>query len=251
MKYVRYEKDGNTHFGVLENGKIAELSEDYVLGAERTGVVTEEQDVKLLAPYIPGKIVGVGANYKSFLDAKKREYPVRPRIFQKPKTAVLNMGEAICLPDASHEVHYEGELAVVIGKTCTKVKKEDAWDHIFGYTVINDVTDETMFKEDVIWARGKGCDTFAPLGPVVVTDEIDLEDAMIETKLNGTVVQHMSTSDINFHIPELIEYISSYMTLEAGDIIATGTPAGVGCLHPGDHIEISIEGIGVLANDVK
>jgi len=250
MKYIRYEYDGKECFGELKNDVVYELSGDYIFGGARTGVSLPLAQVELLVPCVPGKVVGVGANYKSFLDAKKREYPVRPRIFQKPKTAVIKSGEAICLPDPTHEVHYEGELAVVIGKRCSKAKSAEAMDYIFGYTCINDVTDETMFKEDVIWARGKGCDTFAPIGPVV-TDEIDPEDAMLETKLNGEVVQHMNTSDMNFHIPALIEFISTYMTLEPGDIIATGTPVGVGCLHPGDVVEVSIEGIGGISNPVK
>lgn len=251
MKYIRYQQNEDAAFGILENEVIYELNGDYIAGAEKTGKTVPLNEVTLLAPYVPGKIIGVGANYKSFLDAKKRDYPVRPRIFQKPRTAVIHMGEPICLPDPSHEIHYEGELAVVIGKTCSHVKKENSMEYIFGYTCINDVTDETMFKEDVIWARGKGCDTFAPLGPVVVTDEIDPENAMLKTVLNGKVVQNMNTSDMHFHIPALIEFISQYITLEAGDIIATGTPVGVGCLHPGDLVEVSIEGIGTLRNPVK
>lgn len=251
MRYLRYEWNNKTYFGVLEDDTVYELSGDYISGAEKTGITHPVSEVKLRAPYIPGKIIGVGANYKSFLDWKKREYPVRPRIFQKPKTAVINPGDTICLPDPDHEIHYEGELAVVIGKICSHVKAADAMDYIFGYTCINDVTDETMFKEDVIWARGKGCDTFAPIGPVVVTDTIDPENAMLETKLNGETVQHMNTSDMHFHIPALIEFISTYMTMEPGDIIATGSPAGVGCIHPGDMVEITIDGIGTLTNLVK
>ena len=251
MKYLRYELDGQAHFGMMEEDRVHELDGDYIFGAEKTGKTVPVADVRILAPYVPGKIIGVGANYKSFLDFKKREYPVRPRIFQKPKTAVINQGDAICLPDADHEIHYEGELAVIIGRTCSHVKSEDAMDYVFGYSCINDVTDETMFKEDVIWARGKGCDTFAPIGPVVVTDGIDPENVMLETRLNGKEVQHMNASDMYFHIPALIEFITAYITLEPGDVIATGTPVGVGCLHPGDVVEITIEGIGTLANPVK
>lgn len=250
MKYIRYEYNGKEAFGELEQDLVYELQGDYLQGSGRTGTMLALADVKLLAPYIPGKIIGVGANYKSFLDDKKREYPKRPRIFQKPKTAVIKSGDTIHLPDPTHEVHYEGELAAVIGKRCSQVKREDAMDYIFGYSCINDITDETMFKEDVIWARGKGCDTFAPLGPLV-TDEIDPENAILTTRLNGEVVQCMNTSDMNFHIPELIEFISAYITLEPGDIIATGTPVGVGNLHPGDMVEVSIEGIGKIINPVE
>lgn len=249
MKYIRYEYQGETSFGILEDGCVSKLSGNYIEGAKKVGEVIPVDKVTLLEPCIPGKIVGVGANYKSFLDFKKREYPDHPRIFQKPKTAVIKSGDAIRLPDVSHEIHYEGELAVVIGKKCSHVKSVDAKEYIFGYTCINDVTDETMFKEDVIWARGKGCDTFAPIGPVV-TDELDPESAVLETRLNRQVVQHMNTADMYFHIPILIEFISEYMTLEPGDIIATGTPVGVGCLHPGDVVEVIIEGIGTLSNPV-
>ena len=249
MKYIRYRSEGKGYLGELEEDVVYELDGDYIHGAERTGRSMARGEVELLAPYIPGKIIGVGANYKSFLDSKKREYPVRPRIFQKPRTAVIGPGEAIRLPDPSHAVSYEGELAVVIGKRCSKVKSQEAMDYVFGYSCINDITDKTMFEEDVIWARGKGCDTFAPIGPVV-TDEIDPEDAMLETRLNGKVVQHMSTADMHFHIPALIQFISAYITLEPGDIIATGTPAGTGFLHPGDIVEVSIEGIGSISDPV-
>ncbi len=250
MKYIRFEYEGKECFGELERDDVFELDGDYIKGASRTGRHLKLADVKLLVPCVSGKVVGVGANYKSFLDNKKRAYPDHPKVFQKPKTAIIKTGDTICLPDPTHEIHYEGELAVVIGKTCSKVESSQAMDYVFGYTCINDVTDETMFKEDVIWARGKGCDTFAPVGPLV-TDEVDPEDVMIETRLNGEVVQHMNASDMHFHVPALIEFISRYMTLEPGDIIATGTPVGVGCLHPGDKIEVSIEGIGTLVNFVE
>lgn len=249
MKYIRYRYEGEKYFGELKEDVVYELDGDYILGAERTGVRRRLGEVELLIPYVPGKIIGVGANYRSFLDAKKMGYPVRPRIFQKPKTAAIRSGEGIRLPDPSHVVYYEGELAAVIGKRCSKVKSGEAMGYVFGYSCINDVTDHTICEEDAIWARGKGCDTFAPIGPVV-TDEIDPEDAMLETRLNGEVVQHMSTSDMNFHIPALIEFISAYITLEPGDIIATGTPAGAGALHPGDIVEVSIEGIGSISNPV-
>ncbi len=251
MKYVRYEYEGRIRFGVLEGDRVAELDGDYLFGARKTGSAVPCKDVRLLAPYIPRKIIGIGANYRSFLDWKKKEYPDHPGIFSKPSTAVLDPGGTIVLPDPSHTVNYEGELAVVIGRKAKNVRADDAMSYVFGYTCINDVTDNTMmFDEDKKWTRGKGCDTFAPLGPAVVTDEIDPEDALIETRLNGRVVQHMSSSDMYFHIPALIEFVTKYITLEPGDVIATGSPAGPGPLKPGDAIEVSIEGIGTLANKV-
>ena len=251
MKYIRYEKDGAAFFGILEGDTVCELSGDYLKGAEKTGKTAALADVRLLAPCLPPKIIGIGANYKSFLAWKKKENPAAPSFFSKPSTAVVACGEDIEIPEPEHEVNYEGELAVVIGRRCRDVRAADAMDYVFGYTCINDVTDNTMmFTEDKKWTRGKGCDTFAPMGPVV-TDEIDPEDAMITTRRNGEVVQHMNTSDMYFHIPALIEFISRYITLEPGDVIATGSPAGTGRIFPGDVIEITIDGIGTLTNPVK
>lgn len=251
MKYVRYEYKNEIHFGILSANVVAELDGDYIFGAKETGKTVELNKVKLLAPCMPVKIIGIGANYKSFLDWKKKEYPTFPSFFSKPRTAIIATNENIIIPELGHTVNFEGELAVIIGKLAKDVKSEDAMDYVFGYTCINDVTDNTMmFDEDKKWTRGKGCDTFAPLGPIVVTDEIDPEDAMIETKLNGEVVQHKSSSDMFFHIPALIEYITKYITLEPGDVIATGSPAGPGPIKPGDTIEVTIEGIGTLSNGV-
>lgn len=250
MKYIRYEHNEEVRFGELEKGVVYELDGDYISGAKRTGVGLPLNEVRLLAPCIPGKIVGVTANYRSFLDAKKIPYPRIPKLFQKPKTSVIASGETIRLPDPAHVVNYEGELAVVIGTRCTKVKLEDAMDYVFGCTCINDVSDVTMCDEDQTLGRGKGCDTFSPIGPLV-SDEIDPENVMIETRLNGKVVQHENSSDIYFSIPELIEFISAYMTLEPGDIIASGTPVGAARLHPGDRIEVEVEGIGSIWNRVE
>ncbi|NLZ77687.1 MAG: fumarylacetoacetate hydrolase family protein [Spirochaetales bacterium] len=251
MKYVRYEHNDEIHFGVLKENRIAQLDGDYIHGAKETGKTVDLDEVKLLAPCMPVKIIGIGANYKSFLDWKKREYPGHPSFFSKPRTAVIATNENIVIPEPDHVVNYEGELAVVIGKLAKDVPAERAMEYVFGYTCFNDVTDNTMmFDEDKKWTRGKGCDTFAPMGPIVVTDEIDPEDVMIETRLNGEVVQHMNSSDMFFHIPQLIEFITKYITLEPGDVIATGSPAGTGQIKPGDRVEVFIDGIGTLVNDV-
>lgn len=248
MKYVRFQAEhGQINLGILKNGKIQKLEGDFF---EEGKVVDEEYDlncVRLLAPICPGKIIGIGANYRSFLDANKRDYPLRPKLFVKPSTTVIGDHDSILCPDSNHKICFEGEIGVVIRRKCSCISAENAKDYIFGYTCINDVTDRTMLEEDGIWDRGKGLDTFLPMGPCI-EDEVDGMDVMLETRVNGTVRQHMSTSDMYFGIPELLAYISRHITLCPGDVIATGTPNGAGAFHIGDVVEIEIEGIGVLTN---
>lgn len=248
MKYVRFKLEGGeVKKGILEGGKIkkirGEIWESWVMTSEEFHV----KDVVLLAPVLPGKIVGVGANYRSFLDEKKREYPKIPRIFLKPSTSVIGNEDRIVCPDPKHFIQYEGELGAVIGKRCSRVKEKDVLDHICGYTCINDLTDRTMLEEDKIWARGKGQDTFAPLGPCI-SDGIDLKNSLLTTRVNGVEKQRMSLSDMYFSVEELISYISRNMTLLPGDVVATGTPAGAGRLYMGDTVEVEIENIGILKN---
>ena len=250
MKYIRFRVgNGPVCSGILKGGQVRRLEGDIFHGYRETFEEYELQSVRLLAPVQPGKIVGVGANYRSFLDAKKREYPKHPRIFLKPASSVIGNQEKILCPDGSHEVHFEGELGVVIGKICSKVSEKKAMDYVFGYTCINDVTDRTMLEEDGIWARGKGADTFAPVGPCI-TDEIDGMHVELETRVNGEVRQHDNTSDMYFTIPQLIAYISDSMTLNPGDVIATGTPVGTGRLNLQDTVEVEIQGIGILKNQM-
>ena len=248
MKYVRFQIGGGIiNTGILYGNHIRRV-EGSLFGPVR--MTFEEYDLKkirIMPPLYPGKIVGIGANYRSFLDSTKREPPSRPKIFLKPSSSVIADGEDIICPDPSHVVSFEGELGVVIGKPCTRVPEKNAMSCVFGYTCINDLTDRTMLEEDGIWARGKGLDTFSPVGPCI-TDETDGMDLMIETRVNGRVMQHMSTADMYFSIPELISYISRHMTLLPGDLIATGTPAGSGCLSIGDTVEVEIQGIGALHN---
>ena len=251
MRYVRFRTGEHSPemTGIIYGEHIRRIEGDILSGYTQTTEEYELSGVKLLAPIVPGKVVGVAANYRSFLDAKGQEYPERPRIFLKPSSSVIGTGDDIICPDTAHEVAFEGEIAVVIGKRCSHATADTAMDYIFGYTCINDVTDRTMVAEDGIWERGKGSDTFAPIGPCITTvDELDGMDALIETRLNGKVVQHMKSSDMFFDIHKLIEYISRTMTLEPGDIIATGTPVGAGVMNIGDEIEIEIEKIGVLKN---
>ena len=250
MRYIRFQiGNGPASYGVLRGDQVRRLDGDIFHGYRETFEENELQSVHLLAPVNPGKIIGIGANYKSFLDAKKREYPKRPRIFLKPASSIIGDRDAIICPDKSHEIHFEGELGVIIGKTCSQISEENAMSNVFGYTCVNDVTDRTMLEEDGIWDRGKGVNTFFPIGPCI-TDEIDGMNVELETRVNGEVRQHRNTSDMYFSISQLIAYISNYMTLNPGDVIATGTPVGTGCLNILDTVEVEIKGIGTLRNQM-
>jgi 2-keto-4-pentenoate hydratase/2-oxohepta-3-ene-1,7-dioic acid hydratase in catechol pathway len=207
-------------------------------------------DVRLLAPVIPrSKIVGVGRNYADHAAEFGQVIPEEPLLFLKPNTAVIGPGDAIVLPRQSHEVHFEGELAVVIGKLCRDVPRERAADVIFAYTVGNDVTARDLQRSDDQWARAKGFDTFCPLGPWLET-ELDSADLALRTAVNDEVKQDVRTSKLIFDIPTLVAYISAAFTLLPGDVILTGTPAGVGPIVAGDRVEVTVEGIGTLDNRV-
>jgi 2-keto-4-pentenoate hydratase/2-oxohepta-3-ene-1,7-dioic acid hydratase in catechol pathway len=206
--------------------------------------------VKLLAPCVPTKIICVGRNYAAHAAELGNEVPKRPLLFFKPPSAVIATNEKIVLPQ-SQLVHHEAELAVVIAKRCYRVSAANAMNFVLGYTCMNDVSDREAQGWEKNWVRAKGFDTSAPLGPVIVTkDEIEGPFRVI-ARVNGQLRQDGSTRDFIFSIPVLIEEISYYMTLEPGDVIATGTPAGVGPLVSGDKVEIEIEGIGILVNTVE
>ena len=240
MRWVRFTETGN------ESPQFGELIEEEIRterGAVRLG------DVRLLAPCTPTKIVCVGRNYAAHADELGNGVPERPLLFFKPPSAVIGPDETIRLPD-SEEVHYEAELAVVIGARCRNVPAESARDVILGYTCLNDVSDRVAQRWETNWVRAKGFDTSAPLGPSIVTpDEIE-EPFHVVLRLNGEIRQDGWTCDLIFPVPKLIEEITAFMTLEPGDVIATGTPAGVGRLSPGDVVEVEIEGIGTLRNPV-
>jgi len=207
-------------------------------------------EVRLLPPVRPGKIVCLGRNYAAHARELGNEVPKRPLLFLKPPSAVIGPGEAILLPP-SPRVDYEGELAVVIGRRCRNVQAKDAHRVILGYTCLNDVTDRDAQGWERNWVRAKGFDTSCPIGPWIVTpDELSFP-LTVETYLNGKLRQRGDTSQLIFGIPEIIQEITSFMTLEEGDVIATGTPAGVGPLAPGDRVEVRISGIGSLVNRVE
>ncbi|WP_203335789.1 fumarylacetoacetate hydrolase family protein [Nocardioides limicola] len=211
-------------------------------------------EVKLLAPVLPrSKVVGIGRNYADHAAELGHEVPAEPLMFLKPNTSVIGPGDPIQYPPQTSDLHYEGELAVVIGRICRDIPAEQATDVIHGYTIANDVTARDLQRSDGQFTRAKGFDSFCPLGPWIETD-LDPHDfsvgRQLQTHLNGDLVQDGSTADLIFDIPTLIAHITSVMTLLPGDVILTGTPAGVGPMQPGDEVEVSISGIGALTNPV-
>ena len=209
-------------------------------------------DATLLCPVAPSKIICVGRNYRDHAAELGNEVPKEPLLFFKPPSSLLGPGGSIVYPEQSSRVDYEGELGIVIGKTARRIgPDEDVRPCIRGYTIVNDVTARDLQKTDGQWTRAKGFDTFCPVGPLV-TDEIDpiADGILLETTVNGETKQRGDTKDFIFGIPELLRYISAFLTLEPGDLIPTGTPAGVGPVKPGDAIEVSIAGIGKLLNPV-
>jgi 2-keto-4-pentenoate hydratase/2-oxohepta-3-ene-1,7-dioic acid hydratase in catechol pathway len=217
---------------------------------DRTGRTFNLDGVTLLCPVKPGKVVAVGLNYRDHAQEFGHEIPPEPMIFMKPSTAVIGPLEPIVMPAISRRVDYEAELAVVIGRRAKDVTKEEAGDYILGFTCLNDVTARDLQGRDGQWTRAKGFDTFCPLGPVIVTD-LDPSDVGVSSWLNGEMKQSSRTSNLVFSVPVLVEFITTVMTLEPGDVIATGTPSGVGPVRDGDRIEIRIEGIGSLINPVQ
>jgi 2-keto-4-pentenoate hydratase/2-oxohepta-3-ene-1,7-dioic acid hydratase in catechol pathway len=207
--------------------------------------------VRLLAPVLPrSKVVGIGRNYAAHAAEMGGDVPDEPLMFLKPNTSVSGPADPIFYPRQTRELHYEGELAVVIGRICRDVPVEKAADVIWGYTVGNDVTARDLQRSDVQFTRAKGFDSFCPLGPWVET-ELDVSDLRVQTYLNGDLRQDASTKDMIFDVPTLVAHVSSVMTLLPGDVILTGTPEGVGPMDVGDEVEVSISGIGNLTNPVK
>ncbi|MDR2006446.1 MAG: fumarylacetoacetate hydrolase family protein [Acidaminococcales bacterium] len=250
MKWLRYEHKGKVFYGFLTDaGLVAAAAGLPWEGAAPTGHTAALSDVTVLAPCQPEKIVCVGVNYLDHAQESNRSLPPEPLIFLKPPTAVIGPGEAIVHPDISDNVHYEGELAIVIKKRCRAVKKDEAAEYIFGCTCANDVTARDLQRKDIQFTRAKSFDTFCPLGPYIETG-FDFAGGEIKTRLNGRLVQSSNINRLIFKVPEIIEFISKVMTLCPGDVILTGTPGGVGRMQDGDLVEVEIEGIGVLKNTV-
>jgi 2-keto-4-pentenoate hydratase/2-oxohepta-3-ene-1,7-dioic acid hydratase in catechol pathway len=216
-----------------------------------SGTSLELSKLRILPPACPSKIICVGLNYKDHAEELSMEVPKTPILFLKPPSAVIGQGDKIIYPASSSRVDYEAELAVVIGKRCKKISASRAMDMIAGYTCFNDVTARDLQQKDGQWTRAKCFDSFAAFGPYLASpEELDVSDAKISCRVNGKIRQESSTSNLIFDIPHLLEFISDIMTLEVGDVIATGTPPGVGELHRGDSVEVEICGIGTLRNEV-
>lgn len=250
MRLVRYRFADRIAHGVLEDGVIRALRGTFFEDPLPSGEMVPLDDVRLLAPVLPSKVIGVGKNFPAHAAEFGSEVPEEPLLFFKPSTAVSGPGDPIPLPPISRRVDYEGELAVVIGRVARNVRAEDAFRSILGYTCGNDVTLRDLQKKDGQWARAKGFDGSCPLGPWIET-ELDPTDVRIETRVNGETRQFASTRDLVFGVATLVEFISAFTTLLPGDVILTGTPEGVGPLAPGDRVEVEVEGIGVLANPVE
>jgi 2-keto-4-pentenoate hydratase/2-oxohepta-3-ene-1,7-dioic acid hydratase in catechol pathway len=250
-KYIRYRSGDTTGYAILEGETVRPLTGDLFGSRSKTGATLRFSDVTLLAPCQPGKILAVGLNYKSHLGG--RPQPTRPEIFYKAVTALQDPGGPIVTPKDATDMHYEGEIVVVIGKPVKNASVDEARNAIFGVTCGNDISERNWQHgsgKDLQWWRAKGCDTFAPLGPAIVRD-IDYANLLLETRLNGESVQKQYTSDLIFDCPTIVSWISGWVTLLPGDIIYTGTPGSTRKMSPGDTVEVEIEGIGVLSNPVE
>jgi 2-keto-4-pentenoate hydratase/2-oxohepta-3-ene-1,7-dioic acid hydratase in catechol pathway len=249
VRICRVAVDDELHYGVLEAEAVALLSSHPFGPFEPDGRVLPVADVRFVAPVLPSKIVAVGRNYAEHAREMGNEVPAAPMIFLKPSTSVIGPGEPITLPWQSELVEHEAELAIVIGRLCRDVPAERVPEVVIGYTCANDVTARDLQRIDGQWGRAKGFDSFCPLGPWIETD-VDLDDALVECRVNGQVRQSGSTGDMVRDVAELVSWISSVMTLLPGDVILTGTPAGVSAIVAGDEVSVSIGGIGTLTNPV-
>jgi 2-keto-4-pentenoate hydratase/2-oxohepta-3-ene-1,7-dioic acid hydratase in catechol pathway len=248
--YARFEINGSNSWGLISAGKLEELQGGLFERPRFTGRQFMMEEVRLLAPCEPPKILAVGQNYISHLGERKT--PKNPEMFYKPISSLQHPGGPIELTVDAEDVHFEGELVVVMGKTVRNATREEAAAAVFGVTCGNDVSDRNWQRgagRDVQWWRAKGCDTFAPLGPVIITG-LDYSNLLLTTRLNGEVMQQQRTSDLIFDVPTVISFVSRYVTLTPGDVIYTGTPGNTRAMKPGDMVEVEIEGIGTLRNPV-
>lgn len=251
MKIFRFRSDERIHWGVEREGQsfgVSNFDPSMPEKFQREERV-ELRDVKLVAPISPGKIVAVGRNYLAHAKELGNEPPAEPILFLKPPSSLLDPEGDIRLPQASRQVDFEGELAMVISRRARHVEEKHWRDYVLGFTCANDVTARDLQRRDVQFTRAKSFDTFCPLGPWVVTD-LDAKNLKLITRVNGEVRQDGKTSEMIFPPARLLAFISDVMTLDPGDVILTGTPAGVGPLHAGDTVEVEIEGIGILRNHV-
>jgi 2-keto-4-pentenoate hydratase/2-oxohepta-3-ene-1,7-dioic acid hydratase in catechol pathway len=250
MRIVRFvSSNRQPAYGLIHEGLVYALDDGPYGDREPGRPVGPLESLRLLAPCEPTKIVAIGRNYSEHAAEHGAEVPPEPLIFLKPPSSIIGPGASIILPSLSRRIEYEGELAAVIGRRGRHIDRESVSDYILGFTCGNDVTARDLQRSDGQWARSKGFDTFCPLGPWIETD-LDATDAELVAKVNGEIRQHANTGDMIYGLSTLIDYISAVMTLEPGDVILTGTPAGVGPLEHGDIVQVEIEGIGALRNPV-
>jgi 2-keto-4-pentenoate hydratase/2-oxohepta-3-ene-1,7-dioic acid hydratase in catechol pathway len=250
ISYVRFQRGDATAYGVLEGDTVHPIQGGLLENSPRTGASYPISEVKLLFPCEPTKILAVGLNYKSHL--RGRPQPSHPEIFYKPPSALLSPGEAIVIPQTATNVHFEGELVIVVGRRAKHASEQEAREAIFGVTCGNDVSEREWQggpQKDLQWWRAKGSDTFAPLGPVIVRG-IEYGKLLLQTRVNGQTLQEQYTSDLIFDCPAIVQWVSQWVTLNPGDLIYTGTPGSTQKMNPGDVVEVEIEGIGVLRNPV-
>ncbi len=251
VRICRFTTGDDPEFGLVDGAgeKIAAITGDPLYTKiELTGQTHRLEEVRLLAPVIPrSKVVAIGRNYADHAAELGNEVPAQPMMFFIPNTAVVGPGDPVVIPPVTQEVSYEAELAVVIGRMCKDVAAEDAASVIFGYTVANDITARDLQKSDGQWARAKGMDTFCPLGPWIET-ELDVSDLRVVSRLDGETRQDGTTADMVHGVAALVEYVTTAFTLLPGDVILTGTPAGVGRVEAGQRVEVEVEGIGSMSN---
>jgi 2-keto-4-pentenoate hydratase/2-oxohepta-3-ene-1,7-dioic acid hydratase in catechol pathway len=266
VRIARFTTGGDPQYGVVtgeldqfgqpsEDARVVALAGDPLyVGLKLLDEEHRLEDVRLLAPVLPrSKVVGIGRNYAAHAAELGHDLPAEPLMFLKPNTSVVGPGDPIFYPRQTQELHFEGELAVVIGRICRDVPPEQATDVIHGYTIGNDVTARDLQRSDVQFTRAKGFDSFCPLGPWIETDldpQVFVDGVAVQTHLNGELKQDGNTRDLIFDIPTLIAHVTSVMTLLPGDVILTGTPEGVGPMEVGDEVEVSIAGLGSLTNKV-
>jgi 2-keto-4-pentenoate hydratase/2-oxohepta-3-ene-1,7-dioic acid hydratase in catechol pathway len=248
IRYVRYQTEGRTGWGVLQGERIREIDGDLFGRHRTTDRWVDLADVALLPPTEPRKVVAVGLNYQSHLG--ERDPAAYPGLFTKYPTSLVGHGADIVRPPEANNLHYEGEMVLVIGRTCSQVSEEEAPACIFGITAGNDVSERDWQAADLQWFRAKASDTFGPVGPAIAVG-LDPDDVLVETRLNGEVRQHQRTTGLIFDTAEIVSYVSRYVTLQPGDLIFTGTPGSTAPMANGDVAEIEVEGVGVLRNTVR
>ncbi len=247
-RYVRYRAGDRTAWGVLQGQRIQEIDGDLFAAHRTTDRWLALGDVKLLPPTEPQKVIAVGLNYQSHLG--ERDPAAYPGLFAKYPTSLVGQGDDIVRPPDADNLHYEGEMVLVIGRECSNVSEADAPGCIFGITAGDDVSERDWQAADLQWFRAKASDTFGPVGPAIAVG-LDPDDVLVETRLNGEVRQHQRTTDLIFNTSEIVSYVSRYVTLRPGDLIFTGTPGSTRAMANGDVVEIEVEGVGTLRNTVR